>query len=350
MPSSSTAGAHEVADGVFAYLQPPGSWGLSNGGLVHGGQQQLLIDTMFDLAHTDRMLEAFAERAGKLRVSQVVNTHANGDHCWGNQRVPGAEIIASRRSAEEMIELPPSRVALLLRLAKLLAPLGERGQALSRLLRRLRVAKAADLVQAAPFVMEAFGRFALDEVTLVPPNRTFDGTLGLEVGGMKVELIESGPAHTKGDVMAFLPDSRVVFTGDLLFAEAHPVMWEGPVDNWIAALDQIEAFDPAVVVPGHGPLATLSHVRDTKAYWVFLRDRAKAMYDAGVTVGEAVLLMAKEGFSGWSERERIAVNVRTLYREFSQGDAARRALEDLPDDIVALFARMAALSALERTR
>lgn len=350
MASSSTAGAHEVAEGVFAFLQPPGSWGLSNGGLVRGGDQHLLIDTMFDLAHTDRMLGAFAERAGKLRVGQVVNAHANGDHCWGNQRVPDAEIIASRRSAEEMVELPPSRVALLLRVAKLLAPLGDAGQAVSRLLRGLRAAKVADLVQAAPFVMEAFGRFELGDVSLLPPTRTFDGELELNVEGVAVQLIEAGPAHTKGDVMAFLPQQRVVFTGDLLFAEAHPVMWEGPVDNWIAALERIEAFNPAAIVPGHGPLADLSHIRDTKAYWVFLRDRARSMYDEGTSVGEAVALVAREGFAGWSERERIAVNVRTLYREFSAADHERRALEDLPDDVVALFARMAEFAAMERVR
>ena len=102
-------GAHEVGDGVFAYLQPDGSWGWSNAGLVAGEGTSLLVDTLFDLRLTRRMLEELRPLGG--RIDTVINTHANGDHCWGNELVDGAHIVASKACAEEMGGLSPDVLA-----------------------------------------------------------------------------------------------------------------------------------------------------------------------------------------------------------------------------------------------
>ena len=89
-------GLHEVAPGVFAYLQPDGGWGWSNAGLVVGDGESILVDTLFDLSLTATMLEAMAPQAASSPITTVVNTHANGDHCYGNQLVagPGVRIVA----------------------------------------------------------------------------------------------------------------------------------------------------------------------------------------------------------------------------------------------------------------
>ena len=99
-------GLLEVGDGCFAYLQPDGGWGWSNAGLLVGDGQSLLVDTLFDLRLTAEMLEAMAPHAAVAPISHLVNTHANGDHCYGNQLVTGAEIIASTAAAEEMERRP----------------------------------------------------------------------------------------------------------------------------------------------------------------------------------------------------------------------------------------------------
>ena len=89
-------GLQEVGEGLYAYLQPGGSWGWSNAGLVVDGEATLLVDTLFDLALTREMLRAMRDAApAAARIDTLVNTHANGDHCYGNQLVSGAEIIAS---------------------------------------------------------------------------------------------------------------------------------------------------------------------------------------------------------------------------------------------------------------
>ena len=110
---SYTLGLHEIADGTHAYLQPDGGWGWSNAGLVVGDGASLLVDTLFDLKITQRMLDAMAPHTRSAAISTVVNTHANGDHCYGNQLVRSAEIIASEATAHEMSEVPPSMLAAL---------------------------------------------------------------------------------------------------------------------------------------------------------------------------------------------------------------------------------------------
>jgi glyoxylase-like metal-dependent hydrolase (beta-lactamase superfamily II) len=288
-------GLQEIGRGLHAYLQPDGSWGWSNAGLVVDGDQSLLVDTLFDLRLTRAMLDAMqrAEPRATRRIGQLVNTHANGDHCFGNALVEGAEIIASAATAEEMKHLPAAV------LAGLSAGLGSQDSDLGR------------------FVKRAFGPFAFDEVGETKlPTRTFEKSLSLRVGDREVELFEVGPAHTRGDVIVHVPDAACVFTGDILFVEGTPIVWEGPVANWIAACDRILALAPEVIVPGHGPITDHRGVDAMRAYFVWLTRESRARFDAGMAASEAVLDIALGEFAGWSDPERIVVNVDTLYREF----------------------------------
>ena len=113
-----TKGAHEIGDGLWAYLQPDGGWGWSNAGLITDGDASLLVDTLFDLTLTAQMLDELrAVAPAAERIGTLVNTHANGDHCYGNQLVTGAEIVASTASAREMDEVPPAMLAALVKAA-----------------------------------------------------------------------------------------------------------------------------------------------------------------------------------------------------------------------------------------
>jgi glyoxylase-like metal-dependent hydrolase (beta-lactamase superfamily II) len=300
---------HELGDGCFAYLQGDGGWGWSNAGLVVGDGASLLVDTLFDLHLTAAMLTAMAGPTGSAPISTVVNTHANGDHCFGNQLVGGAEIIASRAAADEMSEVPPALLAGLMH-----AP-GELG----------------DLFRGF------FGAFDFEGIELTLPTRTFDGALSVEVGGRAVELVEVGPAHTRGDVLAFVPDADVVYTGDILFIGGTPIVWAGPIGRWIAACDLLLARGAEFVVPGHGRLTDLAGVRDVRDYLSFVEREATARHEAGMDPLDAARDIALGGFADWGESGRIAVNVEAVYREL---DPAHRS-----PDVVELFRRMAALDA-----
>lgn len=300
-------GLHEVAEGIHAYLQPDGGWGWSNAGLVVGDGTSLLIDTLFDLRLTQNMLDAMAPVVVAAPIDTVVNTHANGDHCYGNQLVKGAEIIASTATAHEMTEVPPSMLAALNN-----AP-GEVG----------------DLFR------HFFGEFEFEGIELALPTRTFDGRFECEVGGRVVELVEVGPAHTQGDTLVFVPDAKAVFTGDILFIGGTPVVWVGPLDNWIAACDLICASDVDHIIPGHGPLTDKAGVVAIRDYLQFVNNEATGRFESGMDAWDAARDIALNGFSSWGEFGRLAVNVDTVYRSL---DSSHKS-----PDVVTQFKRMFAL-------
>jgi len=327
-------GLAELGEGCFAYLQPDGSWGWSNAGLVADGDASLLIDTLFDVRLTAEMLATMRRAVPAARhIDTVVNTHANGDHCWGNELVKDAEIIASRRGAEEMGEFSPALMAKLTGVARLATRLGPLGQSLGRAMNRAGVDTLGTVVEAAPYLLRIFGSFNFQGIELVLPNRTFDDHLELMVGDRRVTLIEVGPAHTRGDVLVHVPDARVVYTGDILFIEGHPIVWQGPFSNWIAACERIEAMDVEAIVPGHGPMTDVAGVRRMREYLAYVHAEASARYASGMSALEAALDIDLSDYAGWSDEERIVVNVSTVYRELSG--------EPPPKSIVPLFGQMA---------
>lgn len=307
----------EIGDGVFAYLQH-GSWGYSNAGLIRGRDGSLLVDTLYDLDLTRRMLSDMERVTGGAAIQSVVNTHANGDHCWGNQAVGHARIISSEATEREMLELKPSLMAKLVRAAGSISgsPLTRRSL---QLLSRVGVKPAGQLADAAHMVRDAFSAFDFGSVQLRLPDTTFERRLELDIGGKQVQLLEVGPAHTRGDVIVYVPSERVVYTGDILFIHSHPIMWSGPVANWIAACERILELDVDTVVPGHGPITDKHGVRQVRDYWIDLRERARAARAQGVPAD--VLAEQLASSYDWSEPERLVVNLDALYRELSGGRA-----------------------------
>jgi cyclase len=305
-------GLHPLAHGAYAWLAPHGSWGWSNAGLIVDGEESLLVDTLYDLDLTRTMLRRMREAEPlAASIGTLVNTHANGDHCHGNELLTGAEIIASTASAQEMCELPPEAMAALMQNAPELGRLGE-------------------------YFQHCFGQFRFDGIRFTPPTRTFDGELDLRIGDKPVHLVEVGPAHTRGDVLVHSPVDRVVFTGDILFIDSTPVMWQGPVANWIEACMRIEDMDVDLIIPGHGPITDKHGVVKVRHYLQFVRDQARKRYDAGMDAFEAAKDIELAEYSSWADPERIAVNVDSLYREFS-GQQVRT-------EILELMGRMAALA------
>ena len=301
MPVAYTKGLHELGDGLYAYLQPDGGWGWSNAGLITAAGTSLLVDTLYDLRLTREMLTAMAPVTADHPIDAAMNTHANPDHCLGNELLPQTtEIYSSQVTAEEMDRLSP------------------------RQLHALKQAQLPPHVRA--FVDMAFGSFDVADITVRRPSQTFSGRLDLTIGDRTVSLVELGPAHTGGDTIVHVPDAGLVFTGDLLFNQGTPIVW-ADYDNWIAACDRILEIDAAVLVPGHGPVTDASGLRDLRRYLVYVREEARRRFDAGMDEAQAADDIDVTDFADWGETERIVANVIAAYRAFDPSREPRTRVE-----------------------
>ncbi len=307
----------EIARDIFVCLQADRGLGCSNSGLINRGGG-LVIDTFWDLPHTRQLIDTYA-RVWHAPARRILNTHHNGDHCWGNQLFPGAEIIGHRLCAAAMTKERPE------------------------MMQMLRAATDSDDAAIAAFA-QALGDWDFTGIQLTPPTRLMEDRLELDLGGIPVHLLYVGPAHTAGDVIAHLPEQRVVFTGDILFRLCTPIGWEGTFARWTAALERIEALEPEVIVPGHGPICGLDGPREMKAYLQYVYTEAKRYFAAGLPALDAAKRIDLGPYAGWTEPERLLFNVERAYRE------CRGEPFDAPMDALAIFRGMYELRRIRSKR
>lgn len=309
-----TRGLHQIGNNVFAYLQPPvnnQAWGWSNAGYIAGNNGNecvsTLVDTLYDVDLTIEMHNTMRRLVPQAEhIDIVVNTHSDGDHCNGNQLFSDARIITSTSAAEEMKHGPTPQVM-------------------------------ANIVKNAPegsLIRQILGPFNFAGVT-VPPRatETFEFWKTLHVGDKVVELLEVGPAHTNGDIVAYIPADRVIFTGDILFIGSHPLVWAGPISNSLRACNFILSLDVDVIVPGHGPITDKHGVQEVKDYLQYVYAEARKRFEAGMPVLEAARDIAMDRYASWLNGERIIPNVDSVYRELSSTKE--------PPQVHQLFAQMA---------
>ncbi|UJA21213.1 MBL fold metallo-hydrolase [Thermoleophilia bacterium SCSIO 60948] len=295
-------GLREVGERTWAWIQPDGGLGEANAGLVVGDGSAAIVDTTWDRRQARRMLDAMAPHLDGNPVELAINTHSDGDHWWGNGELPpGIRIVTSEPSlAAIREEPPPGELARSKRLSSALSRLpGRPGRLGAYLSERL-----------APF---GFAGNATRE-----PTEAFSGRGSETVGGRELELIEVGPAHTAGDLVVHVPDASVVFAADVLFVGVTPIMWHGPVANWIAATELLLSLDASVYVPGHGPVAGRPAVETMRDYfrWIDAELTRRAGDGAPAYELTAAMLASPEArpYLGWRDPERLYVTVATELR------------------------------------
>ncbi|OMC50306.1 fumarylacetoacetate hydrolase family protein [Mycobacterium sp. IS-1264] len=286
-----TRGLHEVAERVWAWTLPDGGYGWSNAGLVAGDGASLLVDTLFDLALTREMLDAMRPITDRAPISDALITHSNGDHTHGNQLLDASvRIIAARGTADEI--------------AHGMAP------------EMLAMAQTANLGPiATPYTRDRFGHFDFSGIKLRNADHTFEGDLTIDVGDRQVNLLNLGPAHTAADSVVHVPDAGVLFGGDLLFIGCTPIVWAGPIANWIRACDVMIAMDAPIVVPGHGPVTDPDGIRTVRGYLAHVAKQAEEAYCKGMSWSEAADTIDLGEYETWLDAERVVVNVYQRYRE-----------------------------------
>jgi glyoxylase-like metal-dependent hydrolase (beta-lactamase superfamily II) len=304
-----TRGLHEVADRVWAWTLPDGGYGWSNAGLIAGDGASLLVDTLFDLALTREMLAAMRPITVDAPITDALITHSNGDHTHGNQLLDrSVRIIAAKGTADEIADgMAPEMLAM---------------------------TQTADLGPAATrYARERFGHFDFSGITVRNADYTFDDDLTIDVGGRPVRLANLGPAHTAADSVVHVPDAGVLFAGDLLFIGCTPIVWAGPIDNWVAACDAMIALDTPTVVPGHGPITDPDGICAVRGYLAHIAEQAEIAHRNGLSLAEAADTIDLGEYASWLDAERVVVNIYQRYREL---DAATPQL-----DVLSLLAMQA---------
>ena len=276
-----------LTEHVHACEQAQTGLGWSNSGLVTAGGG-LVVDTLYDLPLTREMLDLYAE-VHAAAPTRLVNTHHNGDHCWGNQLFEGAEIIAHEGCAKRFHDFEPANAEAIRTMAD--PPENLRG------------------------IAREWAPFDFSGIVLTPPTTVIDGDRTLDLDGVRVDLLYVGPAHTEGDLVVHVPDEGVVLAGDVLFHRCTPIGWEGSTDQWIAALCRIEDLAPEWVVPGHGPVCGVEGVIASRRYLEDVQRSATDSWKAGKTVLEACAEIDLAPYLGWDEPWRLAANVHRVYRE-----------------------------------
>lgn len=281
----------EVAEDVYAYLQPPGGWCLSNAGVIAGPEGAVVVDTLATERRSRRLRE-LVDGLGVGPRRTVVNTHHHGDHTFGNHTFgPAAEIIAHEQAVPELIET------------------------------------GLTLTTLWPDV-------EWGDVRVTLPTLTFADQVALRIGSHRVELLHVGPAHTTNDVVVWLPDSRVLFAGDVVLAGCTPFILMGSARGSLTAIDRLLALEPRTVVCGHGAVAGPEVFEQNAAYLRWIRQAAAA----GVAAGWTALRTAREvgpgEFGHLLDPERLVGNLHRAYAELADGPHAAAL------DVVPIFREM----------
>ncbi|GER92103.1 MBL fold metallo-hydrolase [Dictyobacter vulcani] len=189
--------------------------GICNRGLIAAGGDVLVIDSGISVAEA-APLRAAVNNLHDQGYLTLFNTHPHVDHVFGNQAFADAAIIAHQGVRDNMLTTA--------------------------------AATLEGIKKNNPQMAEQLG-----EITITPPNLTFQDRLTVFVGEIEVQLIYIGVAHSPSDSVAWLPQSKTLFTGDLLFNDMVPAMPPGGnAANWIKALDQLKQLGAEHVIPGHG--------------------------------------------------------------------------------------------------
>ncbi|HLH87685.1 MAG TPA: MBL fold metallo-hydrolase [Xanthobacteraceae bacterium] len=298
-----------VAAGVHAWI---GAAGDSNAGAIETPEGVIVIDAQ-QYPRLARELRAAvqARTAQPLRI--LVDTHCHLDHTHGNTVFADVPILAHANT-----------------LAAMNACLGSRAGpewSITDFAAKLRLLFGQNILELVPAHDPARrwfeGRIAAadyDTVMIRPPNETFAGDFAFHLPDDTVRLHYFGPAHCDGDIVVHLEKRKVAFLGDLLFHNRFPWLGDCDLDGLIAALGRVLALDLAVVIPGHGPPATLADVACFRDMLVELRAAVAHAIKAGHSEDAAVAEVALPQFAHVTRyAEWLPIDVRAAYRYLRAG-------------------------------
>jgi cyclase len=298
----------KVADGVYAAIAKSGGVASGNAGFIVGDGGVLIFDTFFTPEAIEELIGEIQKQT-QLPIKYAVNSHYHLDHTGGNQVLVarGVPIIAhdnvktwqttkNKRFLPSTENLQKRRADGLKQLNETPADQKDKRVQFERQIRRLD---------------------AMQSIRLTDPTVTFSsGTIHLYLGKREVILFTL-LGHTGGDVLAYVPDANVMFTGDLGWSKTLPNLVDATVNDWIATLDKLLIQYPtAKFIPGHGNVAEAGDMRDFRDYLADLRARVKQGIADGLTIDQAKQkLILPEKYKAFAFQNFATPNVEDMYKE-----------------------------------
>jgi glyoxylase-like metal-dependent hydrolase (beta-lactamase superfamily II) len=285
----------EVVPGVWGAEADLSKASVGNAAIIDAGAgKTIVIDTFMTVVAAEE-LRAVAERLTGNSVYLAVNSHWHGDHTNGNQVFADVPIVSTRATLDKLIETAPADVD------AWQAEIQQQIDALTE------AAEAGDeSARGRLVVMTAFkdtaGRF---ELTL--PDLLIEDRLVVE-GERTVEIVTHGPGHTVSDTVVWMPDEKLLVTGDLCWAGIHPRTQDGFPSEWATYVETLLGLGPKHVIPGHGEPGDASALEPLPAYF-------RAVEAAIVAVSEGAdpsELGAPVGSEDWQGLERFQTGVGIL--------------------------------------
>ena len=292
-PPSAAAHLQEIAEDVYAYIQPDGGWCLNNAGLLTSGGRPALIDTAATEARARALRDAVAEVTPHA-PRFVVNTHPHGDHTFGNRFFAADAVVVAHEATRAEMDL------------------------------------------AGLHLTGLWPEVCWGDIGVELPSLTFREPLTLHLGGTRAELMHLGTAHTTNDTVVWLPEQRILFTGDVVMSGATPFCLTGSVSGSLAVLERLRALGPRTIVPGHGPVGGPELLDATAGYLRHVQRLAAEGIGAGLTPLETAREADLGAFAGLLDSERLVPNLHRAYAE------ARGAEPGHQLDIAELFSEMVA--------
>jgi len=278
----------EIANGVFFATGTGAMTTMSNSMIIVNDDHAMLVDTSVTPAAARKLLAEIKVTVTDKPIRYVFNTHFHFDHAHGNQlfgddvEIIGHDYVRAQHLANPLEQrtnrtfsaaIPPQ---------------------IDRL--KTQIAETTNATERARLEMDLRVREAhwnaIQETRVKPPNVTYSDTMTLVKGGREVQLHFVGRGHTGGDTMVFLPEDRIVFTGDFFVGSPStnglPYMGDGFVDEWPASLQALKGLDFDLIVPGHGaPFSNRTQIDDLQFYLRDLWSQVSRLRAEGVSADDA---------------------------------------------------------------
>jgi cyclase len=306
LPESRHFNLVKLADGIYAAIHnDKGGYAICNAGIIDLGDKTIVVDPFLSPVAA-RDLKQLAESLTGRPVTTVLDLDPHNDHTGGNQVfLPGADIIGTpntRRYIEDNFnnefvyyqETSPKK--------------------LLEIQNQLMDATGNEKTELE--MWQTYHRAiieSLPELIMKLPNITIKDTLTIFGSKRKIVIIPTGTGHTNADMVAWLPDEKIIFMGDQLFVNNHPYMGDGDPESWIKNLKKIIELKPVMAIPGHGPVGDVRSIQLMIDYAETLMKMVNEAIQKGTDENKVMELPMPERYTDWGVSSFYKANLKFLF-------------------------------------